>query len=237
MRHPQPMARGALDLVRRLLQQPVHGGADGAVPEQRYGNVDGRHAAAYLSPAWCIRPRSSLPTVSSWDWRRLGAHRLQACLVVVHVLDPLAGELAGLDVGEDRLHLLAHVLVDHALAARVVAELGRVRDRVAHAGEPVLVHQVDDQLQLVEALVVGDLGRVAGLDERLEPGAHELGGAAAEDGLLAEEVGLGLFLEGRLEDPGPCRRRSRRRRRGRSRARCPTRPARRRSAPASRSPR
>ena len=100
------------------------------------------------------------------------------------------------------LHLLAHVLVDHALAAGVVAELGRVGDRVAHAREPVLPHQVDDQLQLVEALVVRDLGRVAGLDERLEAGADELGRAAAEDGLLAEEVGLGLLLERRLEDAG-----------------------------------
>src|SRR3954454_23174346 len=45
----------------------------------------------------------------------LGAHLLEPRLVVVHVLDPLAGELAGLDVGQDRLHLLAHVSVDDAL--------------------------------------------------------------------------------------------------------------------------
>ena len=147
--------------------------------------------------------RSSLPTVSSVVCRRLGPHRLQACLAVVHVLDPLAGERAALDVVEDPLHLLAHVLVDHALAARVVAELGGVRDRVAHAAEPALVHQVDDQLQLVQALVVGDLGLVAGLDQRLEAGAHQLCRAAAEHGLLAEQVGLGLLLEGRLEDPSP----------------------------------
>ena len=44
--------------------------------------------------------------------RRLGAHRLEPGLVVVHVLDPLAGERTGLDVGQDALHLLAHVLVD-----------------------------------------------------------------------------------------------------------------------------
>ena len=101
-----------------------------------------------------------------------------------------------------RLHLVAHVLVDHARAARVVAELGRVGDRPAHVLEAALVHQVDDQLQLVEALVVGDLGLVAGRDERLEPGADQLGRAAAEHGLLAEEVGLGLLAERRLEDAG-----------------------------------
>ena len=65
--------------------------------------------------------------------------------------------------------------------------------------EAALADQVDDQLQLVEALVVGDLGLVAGLDERLEAGLHELGDAAAEHGLLAEEVGLGLLREGRLD--------------------------------------
>src|SRR4051794_8074676 len=134
--------------------------------------------------------------------RSLGSHRLQARLVIVHVRDPLAGELAGLDVVEDSLHLLAHPVVDHALPARVVAELGCVGDRVAHSREPVLVHEIDDQLQLVEALVVGDLRRVAGLDERLEACADELGGAAAEHRLLTEEVGLGLLLERRLEDAG-----------------------------------
>ena len=103
---------------------------------------------------------------------------------------------------EDGPHLLAHVLVDHAPAAGVVAELGRVGDRPAHVLEAALVDQVDDQLQLVQALVVGDLGLVARLDERLEAGPDQLRGAAAEHGLLAEEIGLGLLLERRLEDPG-----------------------------------
>ena len=67
--------------------------------------------------------------------------------------------------------------------------------------EAALPDQVDDQLQLVEALVVRDLGLVAGRDEGLEAGADQLGRAAAEDGLLAEEVGLGLLAERRLEDP------------------------------------
>ena len=41
MRDPQPVPGGALDLVGRLLEQPVHCSADSAVPEERYGNVDG----------------------------------------------------------------------------------------------------------------------------------------------------------------------------------------------------
>ena len=100
---------------------------------------------------------------------------------------------------EDLAHVRARLVGDDALAARVVAVLGRVGDRVAHPGEALLVHQVDDQLELVQALEVGHLGVVAGLDERLEAGLDELRGAAAEHGLLAEQVGLGLVLEGRLD--------------------------------------
>ena len=77
--------------------------------------------------------------------------------------------------------------------------LGRVGDRVVHPLDPALPDQVDDQLQLVQALVVRDLGLVAGLDERLEAEPDELRDAAAQHGLLAEEVGLGLLREGRLD--------------------------------------
>ena len=82
------------------------------------------------------------------------------------------------------------------------AVLGGVGDRVVHPLDPALEDQVDDQLHLVHALVVRDLGLVAGLDERLEPELDQLGEAAAEHRLLAEEVGLGLLGERRLEDAG-----------------------------------
>jgi hypothetical protein len=54
----------------------------------------------------------------------------------------------------------------------------------------------------VQALEVRHLGLVAGLDERLEPGLHQRGEAAAQHGLLAEQVGLGLLGEGGLDDAG-----------------------------------
>ena len=92
---------------------------------------------------------------------------------------------------------------DDAGPAGQVAVLGGVGDRVAHAGDALLVHEVDDELQLVEALEVGRLGLVARLDEGLETGLHQLGEPAAEHDLLAEEVGLGLLLEGGLEHAGP----------------------------------
>ena len=83
--------------------------------------------------------------------------------------------------------------------ADVVAVLGGVADRVAHVVEAAAVHEVDDELQLVQALEVGDLGLVAGLDQRLEARLDERAHAAAEHRLLAEEIGLGLLGERRLE--------------------------------------
>ena len=54
----------------------------------------------------------------------------------------------------------------------------------------------------MQALEVRHLRVVARLDERLEAGLDELAGAAAEHGLLAEEVRLGLVLEGGLDHAG-----------------------------------
>src|SRR6266545_8221387 len=123
---------------------------------------------------------------------------------------PLLGERAGADLGQDRSHLLAGPLVHHPRAPGVVPVLGGVRHRVPHPPQPALVHEVDDELQLVEALEVRDLRLVAGVDERLEPRLHQRGHAAAQHRLLAEQVGLGLLGEGGLDDarpPGtdPCR--------------------------------
>src|SRR6266540_4475345 len=117
--------------------------------------------------------------------------------------DQLAGEGARADLREDALHLRADILVDHPRPACVVAVLGRVRDRVAHPLEAALVDHVHDHLELVEALEVGDLRLVAGLDQRLETGLDERAGAAAQHHLLTEQVGLGLLLEGGDQRSGP----------------------------------
>src|SRR5579864_8079333 len=117
------------------------------------------------------------------------------------LLDPLARELARLHFLQHLAHLVLDALVDDARAARQVAVLGGLGDELVHLGDAALVQQVDDQLQLVQALVVGDLGLVAGLDQGLEALHHQLGGAAAQHRLLAEQVGLGLFRERRLEHP------------------------------------
>ena len=79
------------------------------------------------------------------------------------------------------------------------AEGGRTR---AHVGDAALVDQVHDQLHLVQALEIGHLGGVAGLDQGLVAALDQLDQAAAEHDLLAEQVGLALFLEGGLDDAG-----------------------------------
>src|SRR5262245_45889493 len=113
--------------------------------------------------------------------------------------DPLPGELALLDFAANPSHLALRGRVDDAGPAGQIAELRRLGNEAMHLGDSALVQQVDDQLQLVQALVVGDRRLIAGLDQRLVALDDQLRGAAAKHGLLAEEVGLGLFGEGRLD--------------------------------------
>ena len=68
--------------------------------------------------------------------------------------------------------------------------------------DAALVHEVDDHLHLVVALEVGELRRIARINQRFEAGLHELHQTAAEHGLLAEEVLLSLLGEGGLDDAG-----------------------------------
>src|ERR671934_283830 len=69
------------------------------------------------------------------------------------------------------------------------------RKKPSDAAEAALIEEVDDELHLVHALEVGDLGLVAGLDERFERGLDQVRDAAAERRLLAEQIGLRLLLE------------------------------------------
>src|SRR5262245_236281 len=101
-------------------------------------------------------------------------------LAAVHLGDPLAREGPVADRCQHGAHVLAHVLVDDRWPNGVGAVLGGVGDRVVHALDPALPDQVGDELQLVQAFVVRDLGLVAGLDERLEAEADQLGDATAE---------------------------------------------------------
>src|SRR5579862_666692 len=118
--------------------------------------------------------------------------------------EQLLGERAAADLAEDVAQPCLHRVVDDARPAREVAVFGDVGDRVAHVLVAALIEQVDDELQLVQALVVGDLRLVARLDEHVEARLHERGNAAAQHGLLAEEIALRLLRERRLEQADAC---------------------------------
>ena len=55
----------------------------------------------------------------------------------------------------------------------------------------------------MDALEIGVLRGVTGFHQRLEAALHQIHHAAAQNGLLAEEVGLGLIVEGGLHDACP----------------------------------
>ena len=150
-----------------------------------------------------IMSRSSAPTFSI-GWSEPGLAQGLVVGAAVGVLGhPLLGEGAVPDLRQDPAHLVSHRLVDDPGAPGQVAVLGGVRDGEPHAADPLLVHQVDDELELVQALEVGGLGLVAGAHQRLVPGLHQGGQPAAQHHLLAEEVGLGLLGEGGVEHAGP----------------------------------
>ena len=120
-----------------------------------------------------IMPRSSSPTFSIGCSAPCVAAARGRLAAAAALGDPLLGERAVLDLVEDASHLRLGLGVDDPRARGDVAVLGGVGDRVAHARDALLVHEVDDQLQLVQALEVRRLGLVARLDERLEAGLHE----------------------------------------------------------------
>lgn len=114
--------------------------------------------------------------------------------------NPILGELAGLDVLEGGLHPLLDGSIDNLGPDYNITILGGLGDGETHAANSRLVDHVNDELQLVEHFEIGHLGLVSGLDESLESGLNKCRGTAAKHGLLAEEIGLGLFLEAGFEN-------------------------------------
>ena len=71
--------------------------------------------------------------------------------------------------------------------------------KLMHLRQAAFVQQVDDELQLVQALVVRDFGLIAGFDQRLEALHDQLGRAAAQHDLFAEQIRFGFLGERRRE--------------------------------------
>src|SRR5690349_21105897 len=113
----------------------------GALDVVLVGGLDPAHQTAQLASGRLDRVLGAL-LAQSLELRRAG----------VLVLDEAPGEGAVLDVLQDGLHVLLHVRVDDARAGHVVAVLSRVGDGPALLGDAALDHQVDDELELVQAL-------------------------------------------------------------------------------------
>ncbi len=112
---------------------------------------------------------------------------------------PFAGEVAVLNGLELLAHGVLDVFGDDFRADGDVAVLSGFGDGEAHAGDAGFEHEVDDELQFVQALEVSHFGLITGFDEDFEACLDEGGSAAAEDALFAEEVGFGFFFEVGLE--------------------------------------
>ena len=128
-----------------------------------------------------------------------GLHRSGASLILQH---EFLGELAGLNLGQDALHLGLGLGVDDTRTTGQVAVFGGVGDRVAHVGDAALIDEIDDQLDLVQTLEIGHFRRITGLDQGLEAGLDQRGQTTAEHRLFAKEVGLALLAEIGLDDAG-----------------------------------
>ena len=129
------------------------------------GRLRGGRLRSAARPCACA---ARAPTCST-GWSRSAFHIALIIRLAGRAFgDPLPGESAALDVAEHLLHPGAGLVVDDSRAGDEVAVFGRLRDEVEHLGEAAFVHQVDDQLQLVQALEVGDLRLVAGVDQGLE---------------------------------------------------------------------
>src|SRR6266403_5667746 len=116
--------------------------------------------------------------------------------------DPGLGETTVADFRENLAHFLARLFGDDARSSGVVALLGSVADGIAHVTETATVDQINDELEFVEAFEIGDLGLVARFRERFESRFDQFADAAAEHGLLAEKIRLGLLGEGGFQDAG-----------------------------------
>src|SRR6202167_2762817 len=87
---------------------------------------------------------------------------------VLVFLDPLAGKRSIPNVGQSFLHRVPCGIAHNFLAPCQVAVLGGIRDRVAHPSEAAFVDQVDNQLHLMQALKIGNLGSEAGFHQSLD---------------------------------------------------------------------
>src|SRR5689334_19564285 len=102
--------------------------------------------------------------------------------------NPTLGELARLDVLERLLHFLLHRGVHNLWADGNITPFGRLRNGEAHSGDARLIHEVDNEFQLVKTLEISHLWLVPRFNQHLEAVPNQRSQAAAKHRLFAEEV-------------------------------------------------
>ena len=127
---------------------------------------------------------------------------IRAALFVL--FNPLFRKTAIANFREQFFHLFAGLLRDDARARRVVTVFGGVADGIAHIAEAAAIDEVDDKFQFVKAFEVGDFGLIPSVGERLETCLDQLAHAAAKNGLLAKQIGLGFLGEGGFQHACAC---------------------------------
>src|SRR5690606_39222241 len=77
-----------------------------------------------------------------------------------------------------------------------------VGDGVVHVGNAAFVHQVHDQLELVQTLEVSHFRCVARFNQGFKACFNQLNRATTQNGLLTEQVGFSLVFESGFNDTG-----------------------------------
>src|SRR4029077_3757332 len=113
-----------------------------------------------------------------------GGQKVGAALFIF--FDPSLSETAVADLCQDLSHLVARLLGDNSRSRGIVSLLCSVADGIAHVTEAAAVNQINDKLEFVEALKVGDLRLVASFRERLEARFDQFTHATAKHGLFTE---------------------------------------------------
>ena len=118
---------------------------------------------------------------------------------VGHIKQEVLSKGTVLNIGKYLLHSLLGFLGDNLRTCDVVAVFSGVGDGVTHTLKAALVDKVNDKLHFVDTLEVSVSWVVASLNEGLKARLHKGANAAAENRLLAEQIGLGLGAEGGLK--------------------------------------
>ena len=99
----------------------------------------------------------------------------------------------------DTLQGVAHgrtgLLIDNFRAGHVLAVFSVVGNRVVHIGNTALVHEIDNQLQLMQTLEIGHLRLVPGFHQCFKARLDQFDATATENRLLTEQVRFCFVLE------------------------------------------